>query len=162
MKIYLASDHAGLEMKSQIKNYLIDLGLGYDVLDMGPEFINIEDDYPDFIIPVAEAIAKDKESFGIIFGGSGQGEAMCANRIKGVRAGIFYGQMEPKTTIDANGAESSDSFEIIKLMREHNNVNVLSIGARFVTEDEAKFACELFLNTKFSSDERHVRRLNKF
>jgi ribose 5-phosphate isomerase B len=87
---------------------------------------------------------------------------MCANRTNGVRAAVFYGQKEPISEVDISGAKSSDTFEIIKLERAHNDANILSLGVRFVTEDEAKFAIELFLSTKFSGEERHVRRINKF
>ncbi len=162
MKIYLASDHAGFEMKGAIKEYLMYLELGYEIIDMGTNEYNQYDDYPDFVIPMAKAVAEEQGSMGIIFGGSGQGEAMCANRISGIRAGVFYGQMQPTSGVDLEGVESNDSFEIVKLMRSHNDANILSIGARFVSVDEAKFACELFLNTKFSGDERHVRRISKF
>jgi len=162
MKIYIASDHAGFELKEKIKTYLPGLGLGYEVQDLGAFALIPEDDYPDFISLVAEEVAKDTESMGVIFGGTGTGEAMCANKIKGVRAMVFYGQMAPKDKIDVKGDESVDTFEIVQLAREHNNANVISIGTRFVTEDEAKFAIELFLATKFSGDERHIRRINKF
>ena len=160
MKIYLGSDHAGFELKEKLKTYLV--GLGYEMEDKGAFTLNKDDDYPDFILPVAEAVSIDSESKGIVLGMSGQGEAMCANRIPGVRAVVFYGPKEPIQPVDVTGRQSSDPFEIIKLAREHNNANVLSIGARFVTEDEAKFAIELFLSTKFSEDERHIRRLEKF
>jgi ribose 5-phosphate isomerase B len=154
MKIYIASDHAGFEIKEELKRYLPELGLGYEVVDMGAFAKNDEDDYPDFVLPCAERVVGDPGSFGIVLGGSGQGEAMCANRVLGVRAAVFYGQED--------NAISPDTFEIVKLAREHNDANVLSIGARFVDVDEAKFAVELFLKTEFSKDERHVRRLNKF
>ena len=157
MKIFIATDHAGFELKNQIKNYLMDLGLGYEVVDMGDIALNKDDDYPDFVMPLAETVAREQGSMGIILGGSGQGEAMCANRVSGVRAGVFYGQETKK-----EGENQADGFEIVKLMREHNNANVLSLGARFITVDEAKFAVELFLNTNFSGEERHVRRLAKF
>ena len=162
MKIYLASDHAGFEMKNNLKNYLGDLDLGYEVVDMGALAYEEGDDYPDFVIPLAETVAQDHGSMGIVIGGSGQGEAMCANRVAGVRAVVFYGQEIPKEEVNISGRQSVDSFEIVKLSREHNDANILSLGARFLTIDEAKFACELFLSTKFSGDERHVRRLAKF
>ena len=162
MKIYLASDHAGFEMKGAIKEYLMYLEMGYEVVDMGADEFNEADDYPDFVMPMARAVAEDKGSMGIILGGSGQGEAMCANRVAGVRAAVFYGQEIPKEEVNMEGRQSVDSFEIVKLEREHNNANILSLGARFLTVDEAKFACELFLSTKFSGEERHVRRLSKF
>jgi len=162
MKIYIGSDHAGFELKEKIKNYLPGLGLGYEVQDLGAFAFTPEDDYPDFIKLVAEEVVRDTQSMGVIFGGTGQGEAMCANKIKGVRAVVFYGQMSPKDKVDVKGAESNDTFEIVQLAREHNNTNIISIGTRFVTEDEAKFAIELFLATKFSVEERHIRRINKF
>ena len=161
MKIYIGSDHAGFELKEKIALYLKELELGYEVQDMGAFNFLESDDYPDFIKPVAEAVAGDKGSFGIILGGSGQGEAMCANRTAGVRAMVFYGPKEPILSVDIAGRNSVDTFEIVKLAREHNDANIISIGARFVTEDEAKFAIELFLGTKFSGEERHIRRINK-
>ena len=150
MKIYIGADHAGYELKEKIKAYLIGLELGYEVIDKGAFNLDPNDDYPDFIRPVAEAVSEcplldNEECFGIIFGGSGEGEAMDANRIEGVRACEYYG----------------GNFDIVKISREHNNANILSLGARFMTEDEAKFAIELFLNTKFSGDERHIRRIEK-
>ena len=166
MKIYIGTDHVGYELKEKLKVYLPELGLGYEVVDMGADTYNKSDDYPDFITPVAEMVAKDRasnlDSIGIILGGSGQGEAMCANRIKGVRAAVFYGQKAPIEEIDIKGVGSVDSFEIVKLEREHNDANIISIGVRFVTFDEAKFAIELFLSTKFSGEERHMRRISKF
>ena len=161
MKIYIGSDHTGFELKEKLKKYLSDLDLGYEIEDKGAFKYNADDDYPDFIKPVAEAVAGDVESKGIILGGSGQGEAMCANKIKGIRAAVFYGQKEAISAVDITGNKSSDPFEIVQLAREHNNANILSIATRFVEEDEAKFACQLFLRTKFSGDERHIRRINK-
>jgi len=162
MKIYIGTDHAGFELKEKIKEYLSGLELGYEVEDRGAFNYIENDDYPDFVKLVAEDVAKNKGSFGIILGGSGQGEAMCANRVKGIRAAVFYGQKELIGDIDEEGHKSSDPFEIVKLAREHNDANILSIGARFVEGDEAKFAVELFLSTKFPGEERHVRRINKF
>lgn len=143
MKIYIGSDHAGYELKEKLKAYMQSLNI--EVVDKGAFSLNNEDDYPDFIIPVAEAIVKETESFGIIIGGSGEGEQISANKIDGVRAIEFYG----------------GNLEIVKLGREHNNANILSLGARFITEDEAKNAILLFMNTPFTNDERHVRRIEK-
>jgi len=161
MKVYIASDHTGFEVKAKLKTYLETLGLGYEITDMGPFTYDKDDDYPDFIKPLAEAVAKDEGSRGIILGGSGQGEAICANRISGVRAAVFYSTALPKSDIDIKGGKSNDPFEIVKLAREHNNANVLSLGMRFLTEDEIKFAIELFLKTDHSSEERHIRRIAK-
>jgi ribose 5-phosphate isomerase B len=161
MKIFIGADHAGYELKEKIKTYLSDLGAGYEVVDKGAHKLDMDDDYPDFIIPVAKSVAEEKGSFGIIIGGSGQGEAMCANRIAGVRAAVFYGEVIPQDAVDVNGDKSNDPFEMVVLERKHNDANVLSLGARFVTVDEAKFATEIFLSTKFEGDERHMRRIKK-
>ena len=146
-KIFLATDHAGFELKEKIKEYLVKSG--YEVHDHGAHSYDKNDDYPDFVIPVAKAVAENKESFGIILSGTGQGEAMCANRISGARAAVFYGQATAKEAIDIKGVKSADPFEIVKLSRLHNNANILSLSVRFLSEDEIKFATELFLTTKF-------------
>jgi ribose 5-phosphate isomerase B len=160
MKIYIGSDHTGFEIKKELINYFTELG--HDLEDKGALEYNTEDDYPDFIKPVAEAVAKDQESFAVIMGGSGQGEAMCANRVPGARAVVFYGEALPLGAINQEGQKSADSFEMIKLARAHNNANILSLSTRFLSVDQIKFAIELFLATPFSGEERHVRRLSKF
>jgi len=142
MKIHLATDHAGLELKDKIKQHLIELG--HDVIDHGAYEYDALDDYPDFIIPCAKAVAEDSRSRGIILGGSGQGEAMAANRIKGVRAAVFY-----------NGPK-----EIIELSRQHNNANILSLGARFMSKEEIYRIIEVWFNTDYQEG-RHQRRINK-
>ncbi len=144
MRIHIATDHAGYEMKESLKKVLI--AGGYDVIDHGADSLDITDDYPDFIIPAAQAVAMDIGSMGIIVGGSGQGEAMAANRVPRVRAAVYYG----------------GDTEIVIRAREHNDANVLSIGARFATQQEAEKAAMIFLETAFSKDERHIRRINKF
>ncbi len=148
MKIYLGTDHAGFELKEKIKAFL-EAEIDCEVRDFGTFELDELDDYPDFIFPVAEQVAEDWnngiENFGIIFGGSGQGEAMVANRVKGARSTVYYGE----------------SKEIIKLSREHNNANVLSLGARFVEFEEAKEMIKLWLDTEFSGEERHERRIGK-
>jgi ribose 5-phosphate isomerase B len=142
MKIHIATDHAGLELKNIIKMYL--LKNGHDVTDHGAHEYDALDDYPDYIFPCAKAVAENSESKGIILGGSGQGEAMAANRIKGVRAAVYY-----------NGPE-----EIVKLSREHNNANILSLGARFMTEAKIYDVIEMWLAEPFSGG-RHQRRIDK-
>ena len=142
MKIHLATDHAGLELKEKVKLYLSDLN--YEVIDHGAYEYDALDDYPDFIFPCANAVSNDPESKGIILGGSGQGEAMAANRVKGVRAAVFY-----------NGPD-----EIIKLSRQHNNANILSLGARFMSEEEMYNIIDVWLSTDFESG-RHQRRIEK-
>ncbi len=159
MKIYLATDHAGFELKEKLKEYLG--GLGHEVVDKGALDFDVQDDYPDFIKPCAEAVAADAGSFGIVLGGSGQGEAMSANRVKGVRAAVFYGPMLPMGAADVNGRQSTDPFELITLAREHNNANILSLGARFLSDDDAKKAVKLFVEGTFSGAERNIRRITK-
>lgn len=143
MKIFIGTDHAGFELKQALTLYLKELG--YEVEDMGAYEFNESDDYPDFIAPVAEAVAGDRKAKGIILGGSGQGEAIGANRFRGVRAAVYYGG--PR--------------DIIRLSREHNDANILSLGARFISEDEAKEAVKLWLETEFGGEERHLRRIEK-
>jgi ribose 5-phosphate isomerase B len=161
MKIYIGADHAGYELKNKLKTYLSELELGYEVIDKGASAYDANDDYPDFVRPLAEAVAKNTGSFGIILGGSGEGEAMCANRVSGARAMVFYAEAIPQTTIDINGQNSKDPYEIIKLARVHNNANIISLSTRFLSEDQIKFAIELFMATKFLDEERHVRRIQK-
>ncbi len=141
MKIHLATDHAGLKLKNTIKTYL---QTKYVIVDHGAYEYDALDDYPDFIIPCALAVSRDTSSRGIILGGSGQGEAMAANRIKGVRAAVFY-----------NGP-----IEIIKLSREHNNANILSLGARFMSKNEIIEVIKLWLSEPFAGG-RHTRRIKK-
>lgn len=144
MKVFIASDHAGFELKKKLVEYLG--GYELEVVDLGPEKFDEADDYPDFIIPLAKKVAEDPENhFGIALGGSGQGEAMVANRFPGVRAAVYYGM----------------DLAIVRLCREHNDANVLSLGARFLMEEEAEFAVKIFLETKFSGEERHKRRILK-
>ncbi|MDP6533039.1 MAG: RpiB/LacA/LacB family sugar-phosphate isomerase [Candidatus Marinimicrobia bacterium] len=142
MKIHVATDHAGLDLKNAIRDYLVDKG--HDVTDHGAHEYDALDDYPDFIFPCAKAVAADTESKGIILGGSGQGEAMAANRVKGCRAAVFY-----------NGP-----MDIVKLSREHNNANILSLGARFMSEEEIYDVIELWLAEPFGGG-RHQRRIEK-
>lgn len=145
MKIYIATDHAGYEMKEALASY-IEKDLGYTVADMGAHQNDANDDYPDFIALVAQEVSHDPAgSRGIVLGGSGQGEAIVANRYPKVRAVVYYG----------------GTLDIIKLSREHNNANVLSLGARFLSLNEAKAAVKLWLETNFGEEERHARRLQK-
>ncbi|MBI2642569.1 MAG: RpiB/LacA/LacB family sugar-phosphate isomerase [Candidatus Wildermuthbacteria bacterium] len=141
--IYLGSDHAGFELKEVIKNYLKEQGK--EAEDLGAFELNEEDDYPDFITPVAKKVAQDPEqNRGIVLGGSGQGEAIAANRFKGVRAAVYYG----------------GSLDIVKLSRQHNNANILSLGARFLTKEQAIEAVDLWLKTPFEAG-KHDRRIKK-
>ena len=153
MKIYFATDHAGFALKEKILPFV--KSLGYETEDCGAKTFNIGDDFPDYISLASRAVSLDPANArAIIFGGSGQGEAMLANRYKKVRATVYYG--EPKT-----GWFKKNSENIIGLSRSHNDANVLSIGARFVTEAETKKAVETWLKLPFSGEERHRRRINK-
>ncbi|MBI4089237.1 MAG: RpiB/LacA/LacB family sugar-phosphate isomerase [Candidatus Levybacteria bacterium] len=141
MKIYLGTDHAGFTLKEKIKPYLLDQG--FEVEDCGAFELNYDDDYPDFVSKVALKTAKDNSSFGIVFGKSGAGECIVANKIKKIRAILGF------------------SAENVRLAREHNNVNILSLGSEFVDEELAKKLVMIFLKTPFTNEERHVRRLKK-
>ena len=143
MKIFIGTDHAGFEIKESLVAFL--KAQGHEVEDMGAHSFEPLDDYPDFIRPVAKAVARNTESRGIILGGSGQGEAMCANRVRGARAAVYYG----------------GAIDIAILSREHNDANILSLGARFVDEDEAKEVVRVWLETPFGGEEKHARRISK-
>lgn len=150
-KIHIGADHAGFELKESLIQFLEQKH--YEVIDHGAFEYDEDDDYPDFIFPVAKAVSLDPQTKGIVIGGSGQGEAIAANRIPGVRAVVFNGQYEPK-----DGREVP--HEII-ISREHNDANILSLGARFLSAEEAQEAVEQWLDTEFSGDDRHIRRLSK-
>src|SRR3989338_4203063 len=141
-KIFLAADHAGFEMKEFIKK---SLEKNYQVEDCGAYSYDAEDDYPKFMLKAAKKVASDKSCKGIIFGGSGQGEAIVANKVKGIRAAVY----------------NSNNPEIIKLSRTHNDANILSIGARFIGKEHALNAAKLWLSTEFSNEPRHKRRLKQ-
>jgi ribose 5-phosphate isomerase B len=160
MNIYLAADHAGFRLKGVLHEQLT--LLGHIVTDCGAFERNPDDDYPDFVQPLVEKVVADEGSYGIICAGSGQGEAMCANRTSGIRAAVFYGPMPAHEALDREGGFSQDGYDAVRLSRRHNNANVLSIGARFVSPAQADEAIRTFLTTEFTGDERHVRRLAKF
>lgn len=142
LKIYLGGDHAGFELKEKVKSFLKKEKIRFE--DLGPLEYNPKDDYPDFVIPLARKVSKEKNSIGIIFAGSGQGEAIATNKIKGIGAAVYYGK----------------NLKIVKLAREHNNANILSIGARFASFRETKKAINIFLKEKFQKG-RHQKRLEK-
>lgn len=141
MTIFLGTDHAGFELKESIKNFLD--SAGYKIEDCGAYEFNREDDYPDFVSIAAQSVVKNPDSFGIVFGYSGAGECIAANKIAGARAVLGV------------------SEENVKLTRQHNNANVLSLGSHFTDKSLAEKLVQLFLNTPFSGEERHVRRLEK-
>lgn len=159
MKVYLGTDHAGFELKETVKAFLLEKK--YAVEDCGAFSFDKNDDYPDFIGKAAKGVSENPESMGIVFGGSGQGEAIVANKYKNVRCALFYTPAVPPQATDVSGKMSSDPFEMLRLTREHNNANILSLGVRFLTEEQALTAVETFLNAPFSADERHVRRVEK-
>ena len=141
-KIYLSGDHAGFSLKKKIKLFLE--GNGYDIQDMGPYELSKKDDYPDFVIPMAKKVSKNERSRGIVIAGSGIGESIAANKIRGIRAELYHGGKN----------------NIVKTGRAHDDINILCIGSRFVTEIEAERAITVFLKTSFQKG-RHLRRLKK-
>lgn len=154
MKIYFASDHAGFEMKNSLIEFV--KGLGFEIEDCGAYELNPNDDYPEFVKKAAGAVSEANspsafakatadEARAIVLGGSGQGEDMVADKFPNVRSAEYYG----------------GNLEIIKLSREHNNANVLSLAARFLSLNEAKDAVKLWLETEFSGEERHERRIGE-
>ena len=141
MKINLGCDHAGFELKEKVFKYLV--SKNHEVIDHGAKEFDAQDDYPLFCFLAAQNTAKDPNSLGIVIGGSGNGEQIAANKIKGVRAALAW------------------NVETAKLAREHNNANVIGLGARMHSEDEALAIVDAFINTPFSNDQRHVRRINQ-
>lgn len=141
MRIHIGSDHAGLELKSELIEHLI--GNGHDVTDHGPYEYDAVDDYPDFCIPAAEAVAKDLASLGIVLGGSGNGEQIAANKVSGIRAALAW------------------SVETAKLAKDHNNANVIAVGGRMHELPLVKEIIDAFIDHPFSADERHIRRIDK-
>jgi ribose 5-phosphate isomerase B len=143
MKVYIASDHAGFSLKEELRDILAQKG--YEVVDLGPDAFRPDDDYPMLMKSVGEALLKDPEGVGIVCGGSGQGEAMALNRMKGIRSMVWYG----------------GTTDVITASRSDNNTTVLSIGARFVTTEQAVNACIVFLTTEASPEPRHKRRIGQ-
>ncbi len=144
MKIYFATDHAGYELKNELLAFVRD-ELGYLVEDCGALKYKKDDDYTDYIRIAAEKVSTEFDARAIILGGSGQGEAMCANRFPHVRATVYY----------------HEDLDIIRLAREHNDSNILSIGARFLPPESAKEAVRLWILTPFTHEPRHERRIEK-
>lgn len=159
MKVYLAADHTGFELKNKIADIL--RSNGYEVEDCGPFEYDKNDDYPDWISKAAQKVSEDPNGFGIVFGGSGQGEGIVANKFKNIRCAVFYSPAIPTEAIDISGASSTDPYEILKLTRAHNNSNMLSIGIRFLTEEQIEKAIKIFLESPFTEEERHLRRIEK-
>jgi ribose 5-phosphate isomerase B len=139
MRVYLASDHAGFELKRRLLAHLAERG--YETVDCGPESYDPDDDYPPYILRAASGVSTDEGSLGVVIGGSGNGEAIAANKVRGIRAALAWTE------------------ETARLGREHNDANILSLGARMVSEDDAQRFVDVFLSTPFSGEERHVRRI---
>ena len=141
MRVYLGSDHAGFELKQHLVNHLSKQG--HEVVDVGPHVYDPEDDYPPYCFAAGAKVVADPGSLGIVIGGSGNGEQIAANKVAGVRAALAW------------------SVETAQLAREHNDANVVALGARQHTLDEATAIVEAFLTTPFSGNERHARRISE-
>ncbi len=141
MRVHLGSDHAGYELKAHLSSWLEDHG--HEPVDHGPHALDPVDDYPPYVLRAAEAVARDRDSLGIVIGGSGNGEQIAANKVKGIRAALAWND------------------DTATLARQHNDANVVSIGARQHTLDEATGFVEAFLATPFSGDPRHLRRIEQ-
>ncbi|OGH24156.1 MAG: ribose-5-phosphate isomerase [Candidatus Levybacteria bacterium RIFCSPLOWO2_01_FULL_39_24] len=141
MKIYLGTDHAGFQLKEKIKAFLLEKA--FEVEDCGALTFDKDDDYPDFIAKTAIRVSENPNSKGVVFGKSGAGECIVANKIKGIRAILGF------------------SSENVELSRFHNDANVLSLGSMFVDENLARKLVRIFLETQFTNEERHIRRINK-
>ncbi|RRD46874.1 ribose-5-phosphate isomerase [Tessaracoccus sp. OH4464_COT-324] len=139
MRVHIATDHAAFE----VKNYLVERlqEAGHDVVDHGAHVYDAADDYPTFIIPCAEAVAAES-ALGVVLGGSGNGEQIAANKVRGIRAALAY------------------NTELARLAREHNNANILSLGGRMQPQEEAWAMVETFLATEYTGEERHQRRID--
>lgn len=141
MKIYIGSDHGGYQLKEELKKYLSEQG--YEIEDLGAHELDPDDDYPDYVFPTAESVARNSGSMGIVIGRSGNGEVIAANKVKGIRAALCWNE------------------EVAKKAREHNDTNVLSLGADYIDSETARKIVKTFLETSFSGEERHKRRIEK-
>lgn len=139
--IYIGADHGGFDLKEKLILWLSQNG--YEVKDMGADSLNPEDDYPDFIIPVAEKVTGNPGNLGVVIGRSGNGEAIAANKVKGIRAALCL------------------NIEMARKAKEHNNANILSLGADYTDAVDAYAILKTFIETPFSNEDRHVRRLRK-
>jgi ribose 5-phosphate isomerase B len=139
VRVYLGSDHAGFELKSHLVQHLT--AAGHEVVDIGPAVYDAEDDYPAFCVATATSVVADEGSLGVVIGGSGNGEQIAANKVPGARCALAW------------------SIETATLSREHNNAQLVGIGARMHSTEEATAIVEAFLATKFSGEARHARRI---
>ncbi len=159
MRVAVTTDHAGYEALKELKVFLE--SMGHECVDYGPTEFDASDDYPDFMFPAAQAVARGDCERAVVMGGSGQGEAMAVNRFRGVRGALFYGPVVAVAAVDATGNMSDDPYEIVKLSRTHNDANVLSLSGRFLTLKQMKTALQVWFETPFGGDERHARRIQK-
>ena len=141
MRVHIASDHAGFELKSVLSAHLAEAG--HEVIDHGAEVYDADDDYPSFCIAAGEAVVADPGSLGVVIGGSGNGEQIAANKVDGVRAGLAW------------------NIETAQLTRQHNDANVVGVGARMHTQEEALAIVDAFLAEPFSGGARHQRRIDQ-
>ncbi len=141
VRVYIGADHAGYELKNHLVSWLKEHG--HEVVDCGPSVYDAEDDYPPFVLRAAEGVAGDPGSLGVVIGGSGNGEQIAANKVRGIRAALAW------------------SEDTAKLAREHNDANVISIGGRMHPQEESTRFVELFLSTPYSGAERHSRRIEQ-
>ncbi|MCW3838691.1 ribose-5-phosphate isomerase [Micromonospora yasonensis] len=141
MRVYLGSDHAGFELKGHLANHLAKQG--YEVVDVGPHAFDPDDDYPAFCLHTGQRVVDDPGSLGVVIGGSGNGEQIAANKIAGARAALAW------------------NIDTAQLAREHNDANIVAVGARQHTLDEATALVEAFLTTPFSGNPRHARRISQ-
>jgi ribose 5-phosphate isomerase B len=139
VRVYLGSDHAGFELKARLIEWLA--SAGHEPVDCGPEAYAADDDYPPYVMRAAQGVIDDPGSLGIVIGGSGNGEQIAANKIPGIRAAVAW------------------TNETAQLARQHNDANVLSLGARMYSADEAIGFTQIFVSTPFSGEPRHSRRL---
>ncbi len=140
MRVHIGGDHAAFELHQELIAYLRELG--HEVTDHGPHTYDPADDYPVFVLRAALAVQEDAESLGVVLGGSGNGEQMAANKVRGIRAALCY------------------NADLARLAREHNNAQIISIGGRMNTVEEAKEMVRVFLETEFTGEERHQRRID--
>ncbi|QFG67940.1 ribose-5-phosphate isomerase [Ornithinimicrobium pratense] len=140
MRVHLGGDHAAHELQRNLVAWLAEQG--HDVVDHGPVDYDAQDDYPVFVLRAAQAVAEDPGSLGVVLGGSGNGEQMAANKVAGIRAALAY------------------TPQIAQLSREHNDARVVSLGSRFVSVEEAGEIVRVFLQTPFSGETRHQRRID--
>lgn len=155
MHIAIAADHAGFDLKKKLIPYIEHLG--HVVVDFGATEFNSDDDYPDYIFPAARAVGRKEVDRAVVIGSSGQGEGIVANRIKGVRTLVYYGHVDPLPESRKTGPQ----VDLITSSREDNDSNVLTLGASFVSFEEAERVVKRWLETPFTSEERHIRRIKK-